>query len=87
MKSEKDDTIKITFDKNKTVQVKRGTTYLNISELSTFKERALGVIKNNEIFSLSDRAIEDETIEFFDARSIEGAKIYKAAVKFIFEVA
>lgn len=87
MKSEKNDIITITFDKDKTVKVKRGTTYLSLSELSTYKERALGVMKNNEIFSLSDRALEDETIEFFDARSIEGAKIYKAAVKFIFEVA
>ena len=87
MKSEKNDIITITFDKDKTVQVKRGTTYLSLSELSAYKERALGVMKNNEIFSLSDRALENETIEFFDARSIEGAKIYKAAIKFIFEVA
>lgn len=87
MKSEKNDIITITFDKDKTVQVKRGTTYLSLSELSVYKERALGVKKNNEIFSLSDRALENETIEFFDARSIEGAKIYKAAIKFIFEVA
>ncbi len=41
MKSEKDDTIKITFDKNKTVQVKRGTTYLNISELSRIMKFSL----------------------------------------------
>lgn len=87
MNSEEKEFITITYDGNKTTKVKRGTTYLNISELSAYKERALGVMKNNEIFSLSDRAIEDETIEFFDARSIEGAKIYKAAVKFIFEVA
>lgn len=87
MNSEKKEYITITYDGDKTAKVRRGTTYLNISELSAYKERALGVMKNNEIFSLSDRAIEDETIEFFDARSIEGAKIYKAAVKFIFEVA
>ncbi len=87
MKNEKNDFITITYDQNKTAQVKRGTKYLSISELSTYKERALGVMKNNEIFSLNDRAIEDETIEFFDTQSIEGTKIYKAAIKFIFEVA
>lgn len=87
MKSEKNDFITITYDGNKKAKVKIGTSYLEISENSVFKERALGVMKNNEIFSLNDRAMENESIEFFDARSIEGAKIYKAAVKFIFEVA
>lgn len=87
MKSEKNDFITITYDGSKKAEVKIGTSYLEISENSIFKERALGVMKNNEIFSLNDRAMENETIEFFDARSIEGAKIYKAAVKFIFEVA
>lgn len=88
MKSENSiEYINITFDNDKTIKVPKGTSYLIISEESTFKERALGVKKNNEILSLNDKAMEDETIEFFDARSIEGAKIYKAAVKFIFEVA
>ena len=87
MESENKDFITVKYDGDKTIKVKKGTTYLSISESSSFKERALGVLKKNEIFSLNERALEDETIEFFDARSIEGAKIYKAAVKFIFEVA
>lgn len=87
MKSEINDFITITYDTNKTTKVKKGTSYLSISTLSEYKEKALGVIKNNEIFSLNEKAYEDENIEFFDAQSIEGAKIYKAAIKFIFEVA
>ena len=88
MKSENSiEYINITLDNDKTIKVPKGTSYLSISQESNFKERALGVKKNNEILSLNDRAMEDENIEFFDARSIEGAKIYKAAVKFIFEVA
>lgn len=79
--------IKIVFDKNKSIEVEKGTRYLEISEYSNFKETALGIKKNNEIFSLNDRAIADETIEFFDYQTVEGAKIYKAAIKFILEVA
>lgn len=79
--------ITITYDTDKKLTIAKGTTYLEISKSSIFKDRALGVKKNNEIFSLNDRAIEDETIEFFDCQSVEGAKIYKAAIKFIFEVA
>lgn len=87
MKSDINDFITITYDRNKTTKVKKGTSYLKISELSEYKERALGVMKNNEIFSLNEKTYENENIDFFDARSIEGAKIYKAAIKFIFEVA
>ncbi len=79
--------IKITYDTDKTLEVASGTDYLEISKSSIFKDRALGIKKNNEIFSLSDSAYQDETIEFFDVNSTEGTKMYKAAVKFIFEVA
>lgn len=79
--------ITINFDNNKKTQVEKGTTYLEVSKLSSLKDTVLGVKKNNEIFSLDEQALEDETIEFFNANSIEGAKIYKAGIKFIFEVA
>lgn len=79
--------ITITFDNNKQIRVAKGTTYLEISKSSIYKDTVLGVKKNNEIFSLSDKALEDETIEFFDSNSMNGAKIYKAGIKFILEVA
>lgn len=79
--------ITIHFDNDKKTQVEKGTSYLEISKLSNIKDSVLGVKKNNEIFSLNDKAIEDETIEFFNVNSIDGAKIYKAGIKFIFEEA
>ncbi|MBE6154674.1 MAG: nucleoside kinase [Firmicutes bacterium] len=79
--------IKIIYDTNKEIEVEKGTTYLEISKLSKLKDSVLGVQKNNEILSLTDKAMEDETIEFFDVTSLNGAKMYKSAVKFILEVA
>lgn len=79
--------VTIVFDTNKKLEVEKGTSYLNISKYSIYKDSALGVKKNNEIFSLNDKVFTNETIEFFDANSLEGSKIYQAALKFIFEVA
>ena len=79
--------IKITIDGNKIVEVPAGTTYLEISQYSKYKDTVLGVKKNNEILSLNEQVYNNETIEFFDCTSIDGTKMYKAAVMFIFEVA
>ena len=78
--------IKINFE-HKQIEVEKNTNYYEISKYSKLKDTVLAVKKNNELFPLTARAIENETIEFIDASSIEGAKIYKAAVKFILEVA
>jgi len=78
--------ITVTYN-NKKIEVEKGTTYLEISKYTDIKDTILGVKKNNEILSLSDKAMEDEIIEFFDYNSPDGSKIYKAALKFIFEVA
>ncbi len=79
--------IKIIFDTNKTIIVPKGTTYLEISKQSKYKDTVLGVKKNNEILALSEKAYYNETIEFFDCKSVDGTKMYKAAIMFIFEVA
>lgn len=78
--------IKITFE-NKQIEIEKGTSYLEISKYSQKKDTVLGVKKNNELFPLTAKVVEDEEIEFIDASSIEGAKMYKAAIKFILEVA
>ncbi len=78
--------IKINFE-HKKIEVEKNTTYYEISKYSKLKDTVLAVKKNNELFPLTARAIENESIEFIDSSSIEGAKIYKAAVKFILEVA
>ena len=79
--------VTIVFDTNKKLEVEKGTSYLDISKYSIYKDSVLGVKKNNEIFSLNDKVFTNETIEFFDVNSLEGSKIYQAALKFIFEVA
>jgi len=79
--------VTVFFDDNKRIEVEKGTTYLEISKNSILKDTVLGVKKNNVILSLSDKVVEDSKIEFFDSNSIDGAKIYKAAIKFLFEVA
>ena len=78
--------IEITFE-HQTIEVNKNTTYLEISKESKKKDSVLAVKKNNELFPLTQRAVENEIIEFIDASSIEGAKIYKAAIKFILEEA
>ncbi len=79
--------VTITFDTNKQIKVPIGTTYLEISKYSKYKDTVLGVKKNNEIFHLKDKVTGDETLEFFDVTSLDGSKMYKAAIKFILEVA
>ena len=78
---------KITFDTNHQITVPAGTKYIDISKYSKFKDTVLGVKKNNEIISLANAPTSDEAIEFFGLTSLDGSKIYKAAIKFIFEVA
>ncbi len=79
--------ITVNIDNNKNIVVASGTKYIDISKNSFYKDTVLGVKKNNQILSLNDVALNDEAIEFFDINSIEGSKIYKAALKFILEVA
>ena len=78
--------IKISFE-HKQIEVPKNTTYLEISKESKLKDTVLAVKKNNELIPLTSHPIEDESIEFIDSTSIEGAKMYKAAIKFILEVA
>lgn len=78
--------IKISFE-HKQIEVPKNTTYLEISKESKRKDSVLAVKKNNELIPLTSHATEDESIEFIDSSSIEGAKMYKAAIKFILEVA
>ena len=79
--------VTITFDNNQKITVPIGTKYIDISRYSKYKDTVLGVKRNNEMLSLDDAPTKDETIEFFDVNSLDGAKIYKAGIKFIFEVA
>ncbi len=79
--------VTIIFDDNKKITVPLGTKYIDISRYSHYKDTVIGVKRNNEILALDEAPKQNETIEFFDVNSLEGAKMYKAAIKFIFEVA
>ena len=76
-----------TSTENTQIEVPKNTTYLEISKESKRKDSVLAVKKDNELIPLTSHATEDESIEFIDSSSIEGAKMYKAAIKFILEVA
>ncbi|MCM1053809.1 MAG: hypothetical protein NC483_07550 [Ruminococcus sp.] len=80
-------TATIIFDKDKSITVPIGTTYKEICEHSIYKDTALALKKNNEIVALTDKVTKDATIDFFDCNSLIGTQIYKASIKFIFEVA
>lgn len=79
--------IKVTFEQQ-TIEVENNTTtYLDISKYSRKRDTVLGVKINNELFPLNTLVKESGPVEFVDVTSIEGAKMYKAAIKFILEVA
>ena len=78
--------VKITFQDNTVHEYDRGTTYFEISK-DFAMENIMGFKVNNEVYSLDTKALEDEKIEFINTSDIIGNKIYKAGLKFLFEVA
>lgn len=65
----------------------KGTSFYEIGKAFNIPKTSLALKINNEIFSMHDKAIKDCTINFIDSTDLNGYKIYKAAFKFIFEVA
>lgn len=68
-------------------QFSKNTTYYEISRGFSLGSEILGVKVNNEVFSLSDRATQDEIVNFIDLNDLTGNKMYISGLKFIFEVA
>lgn len=81
------DTIKIIFNDKTEHIYPKGTSYYEISKDFNSSNPILGVRVNNEVFPLSKCANTDKEIYFFDVDDLIGNKMYKAALKFIFEVA
>ncbi|MEG1505964.1 MAG: nucleoside kinase [Bacilli bacterium] len=81
------DTVKITFNDDTVHTYELGTTFYDISKDFSMPSKILGVRINNEIYSLNKKALKDEVVEFFNVNDLIGNKIYKSALKFIFEVA
>lgn len=80
------DICKITFNDNSVHEYKIGTSFYEISKDCAL-ENIVGFKENNEIFSLDKEVTEDTKIEFINTEDIIGNKIYKAGLKFIFQVA
>ncbi len=78
--------VKITFQDNTIHEYEKGISYFEISKDFTM-ENIMGYKVNNEIYSLDTKALKDEKIEFINTNDIIGNKIYKAGLKFLFEVA
>ncbi len=81
------DTVKVIFNDQIEHVYPKGITYYEISKDYHTDNPVLGVKKNNQVVALSEKVKEDCTIEFFDVDDLIGNKMYKSALKFIFEVA
>lgn len=63
------------------------TTYYDISKGFNLGKDILGVKINNEVLSLSDKALDSVNLTFIDLNDLTGNKIYRSGLEFIFEVA
>ena len=79
--------ITITTQKGTQKEFLKGTTYYEISRGFNLGKEILGVKINNEVLSLSDKAMESADVNFIDLNDLTGNKIYKSGLEFIFEVA
>ncbi len=80
------DTVTITFENiNHEYQV--GTNYYTISKDSQNISNIVGVRIKNEVYSLDRVPRKNEEVEFINYTDLIGNKIYKAGLKFVFQVA
>lgn len=79
---------KVTYG-DMTISVDRGLTFYEITKLFQNKVNfpVVGIKVNYEITSLSNKIIKDSVVEFISEKDLDGAKIYKAGLEFVFEVA
>ena len=80
------DTVKITFADGTVHEYSRGTTFYEMSKDFPM-ENIMAVKIDNEVYSLDTKVFEDTKLEFINTNDIIGNKIYKAGLKFLFEVA
>ena len=80
------DTVKITFADGTVHEYSRGITFYEMSKDFPM-ENIMAVKIDNEVYSLDTKVFEDTKLEFINTNDIIGNKIYKAGLKFLFEVA
>ena len=79
--------ITVTLNGGKKKSFDDGVTYYDISRTLQPNHSILGVKIKNEIVSLGNAAKNGDVLDFFDVLDNDGYKMYKAAVKMIFELA
>lgn len=75
----------ITFD-GKTHEYKKGITFYEVSKDYNMSN-IMGFKVNNEVYGLDEKVNTNQEIEFINTNDIIGNKIYKAGIKFLFQVA
>ena len=78
--------VKVTFQDNTIHEYEKEVSFYEISKDITMNN-IMGFKIGNEVFSLDCKATNDCKIEFINTNDIIGNKIYKAGLKFLFEVA
>lgn len=78
--------VKITFQDKSVHEYDKGTLYYDISK-DYDMPNIMGYKIGNEVFPLTTKAYQDEIVEFINTNDIIGNKIYKAGLKFLFEIA
>ena len=78
--------VKIIFQDDTIHEYEKGTIYYEMSK-DFAMDNIMGYKVNNEVFSLDNKVSTDKKIEFINTNDLIGNKIYKAGLKFLFEVA
>ena len=81
------DTVKVILNDGTEHVYKKNTSFYEISKDCHDVKNIMGVRINNEVFSLDKKITEDATLSFFGINDLIGNRMYKSALKFIFEVA
>lgn len=68
-------------------QFNNNVSYYEICKSFGYDNKILGAKVNNEIFALDEKINNNADIKFFDVTDLNGHKMYKSALMFIFEVA
>lgn len=78
--------VKITY-KSDTKEFAFGTSYYDVGVSFNVPKNVLAVSVDNVVHNLGEKIKNDQTIEFIDLKNLNGRKIYKSGVEFLFEIA
>jgi uridine kinase len=79
--------IKVTNKSKGTKTFPKNTPFIDVCRSFGYGKEIIGAKVGNEVFALCDKVPQDCEVTFFDLQDINGNKIYKSGLQFIFEVA